>query len=389
MSTSIVHAVLENATNGAHSPTSSLTLGTAKTGPVLRHKPTQHLLPNLDSSESYPSPHSSIYEASVIYHSFENLPTDDSAAPSTNTIQDPPAWANLTIDPSGNAVPISFLDVPDPHRIHTPHKLCPITEQNSLATLRSSHLSVSTLRPRSPGLRGRKAKSFSLSDLPRTPSPIVDATPPSPPPSPLPHDPIQPHHPPPTRMPTPPGLPTFNQPEASNYRLPPPQTRFRDKFRSPTPEEREWHRQTVGLPKGVVMRGDNGVLVRGKFTPVKSGHLPPQRQQHALFRTPNVAGGIQDAGVGSTRSRAEPADERARVAEHEYGREFENGSVRSRQAVAAGGARTNEAAAPRLTMAEVLKVQQKKRQEERIQKRLKRRHRFSSCCGLCKKKGGN
>ena len=85
--------------------------------------------------------------------------------------------------------------------------------------------------------------------------------------------PNQPYQPPPLRVPTPPGLPKFNTPAASNYRLPAPTLRFRDLFRlDNTSEEREWIAQTAALPRGVVMRGENGVLVRGRFRAGQSGH---------------------------------------------------------------------------------------------------------------------
>lgn len=35
------------------------------------------------------------------------------------------------------------------------------------------------------------------------------------------------------------------------------------------------------------MRGSDGVMVRGKFTPIRSGHLPPiPQQQNTLLQTP-------------------------------------------------------------------------------------------------------
>ena len=288
---SSMDGALDQITNESRSPPPSPPSATAKTGPVLRHKATHYgLNPNLDSSESYPSPHSSIYEASLIHEaSLERLKTNDveDHVPPPTTDNGLPSWDNLVSDASGNPVPVSFLQAPANKNAHIPHELYPITEKSSLATLQAPlslkcQGSVSTLRPRSPGLNGMKRKSFSLSDLPPTPERRT-----SPPVSPL-ASPVQPRKRPPERVPTPPGLPTFGQPEAVSYRLSPPKSRFRDNFRTPT-EQREYIRQTVGLPKGVVMRGENGVLVRGKFTPIVSGHLPPQRQVHAVFRAPNQA----------------------------------------------------------------------------------------------------
>ena len=275
---------LDQITNESGSPPPSPPSATAKMGPVLRHKSTHHgPNPDVDSSESYPSPHSSIYEASLIHQSDGK---EDSIPPYTNDDGLPP-WNNIVSDASGNPVPVSFHQAPPNKNTHVPHELYTITEKSSLATIRASlslrdQGSVSTLRLLSPGLNGKKSKAFSLSDLP--PTPERRSPPASTPPTPL-----QPGKPPPESVPTPPGLPTFGQPEAVNYRLPPPKSRFRDNFRTPTPEQREYTRQTVGLPKGVVMRSENGVVVRGRFIPIVSGHFPPQRQVHAVFRAPHQA----------------------------------------------------------------------------------------------------
>ena len=306
---------LEDTTNEYRTPTPSPPLPSAKKGPILRHKASQHALhPRLDSSESYPSPHNSIYEASIARVNGENItwydakdwvtpskPEKDKLSSWQADSQEPwvnerASWEDTVLDSSGNAVPVSFLKEPSSPKNHVPHKLFPITEQNSLATLRpgassstlKGRLSSSTIRAISPGLKGKKRRSFSLSDLPPSPSPHPVEKTPSPPSSPSTFPtPMEPHQPPPLRIPTPPGLPTFNAPEASNYRLPPPTIRFRDRFRSPTAAEREWMMQTVGLPKGVIMRGEGGVLVRGKFTPIRSGHFPPQRHAHPLLPIPS------------------------------------------------------------------------------------------------------
>ena len=292
---------LDETTNESGSPPPSPTSATAKTGPVLRHKSNRHDLNFfLDSSESYPSPHSSIYEASLVYSSsteeLKSVEKED-RVPSHTTDNGLPSWESIVADASGNPVPLSFLRAPVTQNAHVPHELYPITEKSSLATIKASlsvkdQASASTLRPRSPGLNGKKRKSFSLSDLPLTPErkpPLL--------PSPLP-TPSRPCLPPPERIPTPPGLPKFGQPEAINYRLPPPKTRFRDNFRlKMSPEEQEYRRQTVGLPRGVVMRGENGVMVRGKFTPIVSGHLPPQSQVHRFFRAPNSADRVESEPI--------------------------------------------------------------------------------------------
>ena len=264
---------------------------------TLRRKPTQrHLTHNIDSSESFPSTHTSLYDASL-----ETEPesvvftTSKWSSPLPEIGVDGTApWMDTVCDPDGNPVPGSFLQpISTSRKDHKPHELYPITEHNSLATLRScfSVSSTATLRARSPGLSGRHKKSFSLTDLP---TPIEtqhsSSDSPAPPPSPLPQ-PNRPIHFPPQRSPTPPNLPSFGKPEALEYRLPPPpkSKRIRDRLGTPSPEELEWRRQTVGLPKGVVMRGDDGLLVRGKFSGIRSGHLPPQRQRHATMGLPTPA----------------------------------------------------------------------------------------------------
>ena len=289
---SSIRVPLDETTNVSVSTPPSPTSATAKTGPVPRRKPAhQDLNAKLDSSESYPSPHSSIYEASLVHlSSIEELKEkgQEQGAPAHTADHGPAPWENIVVDTSGNLVPASFLQPPVMNNAHIPHELYPITERSSLATLKASlsvhgQASTSTLRPHSPGLNGRKRKSFSLSNLPPTPERRSSL-----PPSPLPI-PARPHMPPPERVPTPPGLPTFGKPEAMSYRLPPPKTRFRDYFRSPSIAAQEYNRQTARLPRGVVMRGENGVMVWGKFTPIVSGHHPPQRQVHSLLRAPNPA----------------------------------------------------------------------------------------------------
>ena len=104
---------------------------------------------------------------------------------------------------------------------------------------------------------------------------------------------------PPARQPTPPRLPSFNTIAASEYRLPPPELRFRDIFRvSPSPAEMEYIRQTTGLPRGALMRSDDGTLVKGRWRPDQSGHTGhpyrptprpgPQGSQIALQAAPNT-----------------------------------------------------------------------------------------------------
>ena len=393
LSSPTARSPLEDTTNEYRTPTPSPPHATAKKGPVLRRKPSQHALyPQLDSSESYPSPHDSIYEASTVNLSTENVgwydakdwaipstvkdaaplswQSDDSKICSSN---DHPSWEDTVLDSSGHGVPVSFLQETLSPKQHTPHKLFPITEQNSLATLRTGaskstlkgHPSASTIRPISPGLKGKKRKSFSASDIPTNPAPLPITQTPSPPASPQSFcTPMEPHHPPPLRIPTPPGLPTFNAPAASNYRLPPPNIRFRDRFRSPTAAEREWVAQTVGLPKGVVMRGEGGVLVRGKFTPIRSGHFPPQRQAHALFHMPGTRRSNDDVGALSA---PRPVT-------------LDQNHVRFTGPRTEPASTTDEGNVPATVMTENVG---KPKKEERPERLLKKFYWVIGCCGLC------
>lgn len=358
-------------------PSSPSAIATAKTGPVLRRKSaTQALGGYLDSSESYPSPHNSIYEAPFVtsQENFDSNAINDWDAgwgtlnhcTTTADNDEPPAWLGITVDASGCPVPASFLNSAEtisPNRLtHMPHVLCPITEQSSLATLRplsiAAQSSCATLRARASYL---KRKSFSTSDLP--PSPFITTRTPSPPSSPI-LTPVQPLHPPPTRSPTPPGLPSFNKPEASNYRLPPPPVRFRDKFRNPTAAEKEWLKQTVGLPKGVMMRGEDGVFVRGKFTPIRSGHLPPHREVQGLYGMPTTGsrrGQLMMTGALTN-------DQPARVVRFEDQDRNANSNLGDRE----GQAGRNSG--PK-------KQQTKKR--EKTEKWRKTTSWFFFCCGLC------
>ncbi|KAI4240451.1 MAG: hypothetical protein L6R40_005162 [Gallowayella cf. fulva] len=242
---------------------------------------------NLDSSESTPSAHSSLWDAPLaeppVYTTLGNGNWDASVADITPPPINLKAKKKKRGGKKGMAKPATppaaiqrTLSAPLDPNVHHPHLLDTITERSSLPTLRSHRPSTLSLQQRTPSISTLRARtsalhkrSFSVADLP-TPMPApsdsasksslssenyaVQA---------LPNTPI---HDPPDRMPTPPGLPKFNTPEAINYRLPPPQLGFREKFRRrPTPEEFQYRRQTAHLPPGVVMRGEEGELIRGRW----------------------------------------------------------------------------------------------------------------------------
>ncbi|KAL8917117.1 MAG: hypothetical protein Q9208_008156 [Pyrenodesmia sp. 3 TL-2023] len=279
---------LQNTTNTMGPETSSPPFHTAKTSqstrsrrkfsiPFFRHQ-------NLDSSESVPSPHSSLWDAPLAEPPLNTtLPVGDWDA-SGSDLPPPPAPSKRKKKGKRKAAsgtgspPAAISSVPLIHlnpNIHHPHLLDTITERSSRPTLRSHHpsipsllqgsSSITTLRARTSALR---KESFSLGDLPPDPHSLPSSTKSS---LALHNDFIQPlsnapQYDPPERMPTPPGLPSFNTPEAINYRLPSPDLRFRDHFRAhPTPEQIQYHRQTSRLPPGVVMRGENGELIRGRW----------------------------------------------------------------------------------------------------------------------------
>lgn len=260
---------LDDTTNSPHSRTpspSSPTYHTARSClPNLRRKLSLRALhSNLDSSEEIPSAHSSIYEASLVPWT-EDIPTPNIETDTTSGEWDSssaelkkPPRRRLSPRKTHAAPPSASTTTKRNLNIHYPHFLETITEQRSIATLRSS-LSLKSIRK----------QSFSV---PNPPLASITSPPASPEPTPL--DTIQPPkhpvNPPPHRSPTPTGLPTFNTPEAVNYRLPAPKIRFRDFFKLGD-EEREWRIQTAGLPRGVLMRGEGGILVRGRWRPPNVG----------------------------------------------------------------------------------------------------------------------
>ena len=90
--------------------------------------------------------------------------------------------------------------------------------------------------------------------------------------------PKEPHTLPPDRSPTPPNLPTFNTPQAANYRLPPPDLSLREVLHISSPRAyQDWVRQTSNLPRGAIMRNEDGVIVRGRWRAMPSGHTGSAR----------------------------------------------------------------------------------------------------------------
>ena len=262
---------------------------------------------NADSSESLPSSQNSIFEA-LCYN------------PSTEQVDEQLPESSFVIGGRTLLPDIDLLLLPPPRNrsqelqtrsVHYPTPLETITEQKSIATLKTQTSSLvhnqssrATLPARRPSTktiknarRANRKKSFSLDDLitiRRCSRIFKDAVSSS-------SEqtvcctraesqyPVLPAQTPPTRMPTPPGIPTFNTPAAASFRFPAPSSRFRDRIRRhKTAEEREWISQTTDLPRGVMMRGEGGVLVRGRWKPGQSGHTgnPGRIGIASFFRNP-------------------------------------------------------------------------------------------------------
>lgn len=112
------------------------------------------------------------------------------------------------------------------------------------------------------------------------------------------------------------------------------------------------------------MRGENGVLVRGKFTPIRSGHLPPQRQVHGIYGLPRTA---SEQGQ-RTMTGALTDDQPARVVRFENRDDTANPNLKGRDGQAQQGAKPKRAKTDR---------------EERTERLLKNAYWFIFCCGLC------
>ena len=301
---------LRDSTNNLHSQQASSSSSTQQPSKPLQRKLSVRFSPSKKAytSDSDPSEHSSIFDALLCspQRSPEHTETGEGsslphAAAENEQIfitggrRSPTRQHGSRHQQSATGHVVHPATAPPLRSLHVPTPLSTITEQPSSATLRPSRkaslLTLLSHRPSAPHLISKlksQHKKRSFSDVGPLTSNRTNGT--SSAASSMtylsptettryPSQPLAP--PPPERCPTPPGLPTFNTPAAVNYRLPPPQLGLRDLFRlTCCPEEDEYRRQTIGLPKGVVMRGEGGVFVRGRWRPDRSAHtgtsgLPP------------------------------------------------------------------------------------------------------------------
>ena len=219
----------------------------------------------LDSSEFAPSEHGSIVNAEAMA---------DRGSPTRSFTT---GGRSLRHSPQR----IFKHDMPS-QSMHMPTPLDTIIEQKSNYTLRPEKAPV-VFQADVPVLfpQPRRRRSLSLNDLVDTCHSLQSSSDEI---AVYPRDinlvaPNEPLQSPPLRAPTPRDLPSFGTPEAMNYQLPAPPTKFLDIFRPHgTREEQEWERQTSNLPPGVTMRGDDGTYVRGSFRASQSGHTGMPRQ---------------------------------------------------------------------------------------------------------------
>jgi hypothetical protein len=263
----VTRSPLYDSSNSSTSPTNS--------GSLRRHGFIRNFCPYVDSSESARSSHNSVLDTAFVTGGIHQCP-----------------WLGQQTSTKSSIDGLPRPQSPSIRSIHHPTPLETITEQKSYASLRaresfsikskaSLQALLTALQPAKQIIVTKHKASFSLDDLrilrhdvhlfqaskPRSDESSIDTAPTDP------TQPIFPPLPPPERIDTPPGLPTFNTAAATQYRLPPPTLRFRDIFRlNITKEEDEWEAQTSGLPHGVLMRGEDGTLVRGRFRPTQSGH---------------------------------------------------------------------------------------------------------------------
>lgn len=112
------------------------------------------------------------------------------------------------------------------------------------------------------------------------------------------------------------------------------------------------------------MRGEDGVLVRGTFTPIRSGHLPPQRQVHGVYGMPTAGSEQRQRRMTGARTDDQPA----RVVTLENRDRTVNRNLRGRDGQAEQGAKP--------------KKKKKTEREERTAKWLKNACWFIFCCGF-------
>ena len=291
---------------------------TTRTFPLLRRKASNPSFPQFASSEeTKPSTHPSIYDAS--------------AHPSTDSLGLATSLAKAADD-------LAWLQGVDP--VHKPHRLDAITEKNSRSTLVTQR-SVSVggkgaisskgtawgdgeaktqmkgvegmawlVGTKQPGITSaipssmgntlstaavkkpnghRRSYTAPLPEIRSSRFSEILSSDESPPPV---YNifPKRPHRAPLHRENTPPGLPTFNTPAAQRYVLPRPPLRLRDYVKRDSPR-REYKRQTHRLPPGAVMRGEGGILVRGRWRAGVSGHtgreIGRQDMRYRTAATPN------------------------------------------------------------------------------------------------------
>ncbi|PGH10608.1 hypothetical protein AJ80_07459 [Polytolypa hystricis UAMH7299] len=292
------------------------------------------LNPHIDSSESIPSEHGSLYDA--ILASFESLgdgiQLDAANNTGTNAVSTEAPEENEEQPPANG---------PRSHSNWPPRTLDTISERRSVSTLNrsvppaytghnASSISTGTTPSQNPSpspgartnIRGHKIYSFDDLDLP-IPRPKFSLS--SNPKSrshpnrsssstsldgpywlrslSSPAAPTQPTYPPPIRSPTPPGLPSFGSREAIQFRVrstsrhssshnSPQSGRSCRLSRNGSPETddntdpfccgvglrrllglfRRSESDTEQLPAGAIARADDGTLIRGRFGARQSGH---------------------------------------------------------------------------------------------------------------------
>ncbi|PGH02042.1 hypothetical protein GX51_04854 [Blastomyces parvus] len=311
----------------------------------------------MDSSESVPSEHSSLFDA--VLASFES---DDSRRQSELDGRSEEAGPSNYVPATfgrGDVGGICNSRLAQSHRKWPAKKLETIIEQKSASTLKASLVSSvgdvdgpginpSLTTPgdlsNPPNIIGRKIYSFDDLDLPnRRPKDAVSRLPNRssssgasfeirrllPQTSPV--EPTQPLYPPPVRSPTPPGVPSFGSREAIHYN-PTHANRSRPSNHQ-APASRRGTQQNLAaddeeddsccasglkrlfglpscmgarqpaLPTGAIARADDGTMVRGRFGARQSGHGvgagPTSRglESHPFHRSSLPTARVKDAGA--------------------------------------------------------------------------------------------